>query len=116
VLGRGRAILFKPSSRQGIPLTLCTFKVLTPPADGEPGTVQIGDGYGPAIDSSKGGLLEIPKEVVNGDDRYIVTEIGYEAFIDCDYLEGTLTIPNTIIKIQSRAFWGCDGVLFQIAR
>lgn len=91
----------------------CKFKVLTPPADGQPGTVQIGGGYGdPAIDSSKGGLLEIPRLVVNGDDRYIVTEIGSEAFIDCDYLEGTLTIPNTITKIQQRAFWGCDGVLF----
>jgi|GEM_PF-3037122 len=108
----GEGDTFQAELAAGDPLTLCTFKVLTPPADGEPGTVQIGDGYGPAIDSSKGGLLEIPKEVVNGDDRYIVTEIGYEAFIDCDYLEGTLTIPNTIIKIQSRAFWGCDGVLF----
>ena len=38
-----------------------------------------------------------------------VTEIGYEAFYDCDGLT-SVTIPNSVTSIASSAFYNCDGL------
>jgi len=91
----------------------CIFKVLTEPADGKNGTVQIGDDW-TAINTATQGELIIPeqvKRVKNGVElTYDVTVIGYKAFQSCQNLSGNLIIPSTITAIGNFAFYDCTGL------
>ncbi len=90
----------------------CTFKVLTEPADGRNGTVQIGNNN-TAIDRLTAGELIIPeqvKQVKSGNELiYDVTAIGRSAFSYCKELTGNLTIPDSVTTIGDLAFYYCSG-------
>ena len=49
--------------------------------------------------------LRIPESI----EDYPVVEIGQEAFKRCDFLTGSLVIPNGVIKIGEDAFNRCSG-------
>ncbi|MBR0073759.1 MAG: leucine-rich repeat domain-containing protein [Bacteroidales bacterium] len=53
--------------------------------------------------NSYSGNVVVPATVVNGTTTYTVTEIDSAAFAVCSAL-GTVTLPNTIVKIDSSAF------------
>ncbi|MCQ4635803.1 leucine-rich repeat domain-containing protein, partial [Anaerovorax odorimutans] len=89
----------------------CTFKILEEPGGSGKGKVQVGDGYGSAIDSSTSGRIEIPNEVISNNKTYIVTSIGTSAFLGCTRLESTgLESNNSVTNIGESAFLGCRGL------
>ncbi|MBE6675692.1 MAG: leucine-rich repeat domain-containing protein [Ruminococcaceae bacterium] len=50
--------------------------------------------------------IVIPETSPNGD---MLTTIGYNAFLDCDYITG-VTIPKGVTCIEQYAFSGCTGI------
>ena len=52
------------------------------------------------------GEVTIPYFATTNGSRYVVTSIGYNAFCWCSELT-SVTIPNSIIKIDVYAFYGC---------
>ncbi len=80
-----------------------TYKVLTEPADGQNGTVQIGDGDNAAA-SSASGTLTIPATVMNGEKTYNVVSVADRAFMDSK-ITG-ITLPDSITTIGDHAFRG----------
>ena len=57
------------------------------------------------------GELIIPETVQYANSTYTVTEIGKEAFYDCNGLTGNLILPNTIDTIRNSAFRGCGSLV-----
>ena len=59
------------------------------------------------------GELIIPETVEYNNVVYAVTEIGPRAFYQCFHLTGDLVIPQSVLRIGSRAFSACgfDGTL-----
>ena len=55
------------------------------------------------------GELNIPSEVNYEGQKYVVTNIGYNAFVDNTALT-SVTIPNTVLSIGSGAFARCTGL------
>lgn len=55
------------------------------------------------------GDLNIPSEVNYEGQKYVVTNIGYNAFVDNTALT-SVTIPNTVLSIGSGAFARCTGL------
>ena len=55
------------------------------------------------------GELSIPSSVTYDGVSYTVSTIGYEGFSDCDKLTA-VSIPNSIKKIDSGAFVGCNAL------
>lgn len=53
------------------------------------------------------GNITIPSEITWKGDTYKVTSIGYATFMNCKSL-GTVTLPNTITKIEQSAFSDCS--------
>lgn len=60
------------------------------------------------------GALAIPSEVRNDEETYTVTAIGEWAFIGCTGLS-MVTMPPTIERIESNAFYGCSGLSERIS-
>ncbi len=56
------------------------------------------------------GTISIPATVTYNDTIYNVTAIGSGAFEFCYELTGTLTLPNSINRIEGWAFYGCHGL------
>ncbi len=54
--------------------------------------------------------LSIPEIVTYNDVDYSVTEIASQAFSNVFEFIGDLLIPNTVTKINARAFEGCEGL------
>ena len=85
-----------------------TYKVLTPPESGNPGTVQVGEGTDRdhrAVDTSVVEVV-IPDSVDYLGNTYTVTSIGGYAFSDCSRLE-SVEIPDGVTSIGSDAFMYC---------
>ena len=59
--------------------------------------------------TSAQGELVIPETVEHEGIVYTVTEIGREAFSECNGLTGSLILPNTIDTIRNGAFRRCGG-------
>ena len=55
------------------------------------------------------GSLVIPEMVEYSGSTYSVTEIGYQAFYNCNSFTGDLAIPNSVTTIGNYAFNGCSG-------
>ncbi|MDD3192950.1 MAG: leucine-rich repeat protein [Oscillospiraceae bacterium] len=83
-----------------------TYKVLTAPSGSTPGTVQVGDGKNPAIDTNFSASLDIPASVNSVGGTYNVVAIGEKAFFNCDGLTD-VTIPAGVTKIGNAAFCAC---------
>ena len=92
----------------GVSAVPCTFFVITEPADGNPGTVQIGNGSTAAI-TNTAGTLAIPISIDNDSKTYNIVKIGNKAFDGCSSLTGTLTIPSGVTSIGKQAFNFCTG-------
>lgn len=89
----------------------CQFKILTLPADGNPGTVQIGNGTNAAIATATAGQLTIGIVTDSGTgNTYTVTAIGNNAFTSCTQLNGVLTIPASVKTIENDAFRNCTSL------
>lgn len=80
-----------------------TYRVLTEPANGQNGTVQIGDGDNAAA-SSATGTLTIPATVANAEKTYNVMSVAWGAFMDSK-LTG-ITLPEGVTTIENNAFYG----------
>jgi hypothetical protein len=52
--------------------------------------------------------LIIPQFVGDGTNIYQVIEVGANAFLNDTNLTGSLTIPNSVVAINSQAFKGCN--------
>ena len=61
---------------------------------------------GPAVT----GEISIPATISYNGNDYAVTRIRMNAFIGCDKLTGSLTIPNTVTFLGENAFLGCSGL------
>ncbi len=59
--------------------------------------------------SSYRGDLVIPSSFIYNNKTYTVIRIGVEAFVNCKSLS-SITIPNTISKIDNSAFKGCSSL------
>jgi hypothetical protein len=55
------------------------------------------------------GSIVIPGSISAYGETFVVTAIGEAAFSDCSGLT-SLTIPNSVIKIEAYAFSGCSGL------
>ncbi len=55
--------------------------------------------------------IVIPEFVEKDGRKYIVTEIGYEAFCACDKLQHVV-LPNSVKKIGDEVFWYCKNLRF----
>ena len=89
----------------------CTFKILTVPGAGKPGTVQIGNGVIGAISKTIEGTIVIPETVEDQDgNTYKVTAIGHEAFYQRTNITGPLIIPDSVTQIGNNAFYGCRNI------
>ena len=55
------------------------------------------------------GDVIIPEEIIDNEEKYRVTSIGSWAFLSCKYLT-SITIPNSVISINSTAFQSCDAI------
>ena len=78
-----------------------TYKVLTEPADGQNGTVQIGDGDNAAAPSATG-TPTIPATVESDGKTYHVVSVADRAFMDSK-ITG-ITLPDGITTIGDHAF------------
>ena len=78
-----------------------TYKVLTEPANGQNGTVQIGDGDNAAAPSAAG-TLTIPATVSNDGKTYSVVSVAYAAFMNSELT--AITLPEGITSIGGNAF------------
>lgn len=78
-----------------------TYKVLTEPANGQNGTVKIGDGDNAAAPSATG-TLTIPTTVTNGGKTYSVVSVAHAAFMDSKLT--AITLPEGITSIGGSAF------------
>ena len=56
---------------------------------------------------SYSGSLSIPSSVIYNGSTYSVTTIGSRAFFGCSRLTGSLSIPNSVKKIEDFAFYYC---------
>ena len=61
---------------------------------------------GPAVT----GEISIPATISYNGNDYAVTRIRMNAFIGCERLTGSLTIPNTVTFLGENAFLGCSGL------
>ncbi len=55
--------------------------------------------------------LEIPEVVYQGNLQYEVTQIGKYAFQNKNFLNGKITLPKTLIYIETNAFFNCSGLI-----
>ena len=55
------------------------------------------------------GNITLPSSVTYNGVTYTVKEIGIAAFYECTGLTGSLTIPNSVTRIDHDAFYGCNG-------
>ena len=53
---------------------------------------------------------EVPKDVVTITAQHGVTEIGEEAFMDCESLTSFQDLPDTLTSIGKYAFTGCTSL------
>lgn len=53
--------------------------------------------------------VEIPEKIVKDDVEYTINIIGTSSFASCQTLK-SITIPDSIEKVQSAAFKNCDGL------
>ena len=51
----------------------------------------------------------IPDKVSYRNKTYVVTKIGFGAFVECDNLK-TIKLPKSIVEIEQSAFWGCSSL------
>ena len=63
-----------------------------------------------AIDPSVSGEVEIPDTVEHNGEKWVVTRIMDEAFIDCENLT-KIVLPNTVKQIERYAFSNCTSLL-----
>lgn len=79
----------------------------------EPHTVEVTYQYYtsgfPSIISPYAGEINIPESVLYNGQRYTVTAIGEDAFINCINLT-SVSIPNSVEILKSGAFYLCDGL------
>lgn len=54
------------------------------------------------------GNLVIPSKITHNSEEYTVTTVGESAFSDCSNLNGTLSLPSTIKRIEDSAFSRCN--------
>lgn len=84
------------------------YVVLSDPASGGNGTVQVGNGSGAAYSGSSS-IITVPAEITKDSMKYDVTAIGDMAFYKC--ADATLiTIPGSVESIGDYAFFGCASL------
>ena len=67
------------------------------------GTITLTDGR------SATGAITIPDAIEKGEESYLVTSIGGNAFYNCDTLEN-VTFSGNVGNIEGYAFWNCDSL------
>ena len=82
-----------------------TFAVVSDPADGSPGTVQVGNGVTAALDTSYGGAVVVPERVEHDGAIYEVIRCATSSFQASKLT--AVTLPSTIQRINSYSFYCC---------
>lgn len=60
------------------------------------------------VTGSSTGFITIPAIVSNSGTTYLVTQIGYAAFMNCNMT--SISIPGTMALINKRVFWYCNNL------
>jgi hypothetical protein len=84
------------------------FTELTAPAGGNPGTVSLTDGTGWDF-AGTSGIVHLPSSVWDGSNEYVITEIGYEAFIYTNVVTFTGDL-SSLKTIGDKAFAYCHDL------